>query len=62
MVSKMVSKSESEALFCPRCGRDASRAEWRLIFRRLRSNKRALPPVNILRHRPCKEVVYLVVE
>ena len=62
MVSKMVSKSESEALFCPRCGRETKRSEWRPVFRRLRASSGALPRVDVLKHRLCKEVVYLVVE
>ena len=62
VVSKMVSKSDSEALFCPRCGRETNRSEWRPIFRWLRGSGGAFPRVDVLKHRLCKEVVYFVVE
>ena len=52
---------ESSALPCPACGDSRPRREWRRVLRFVRGAK-GIPPVMILRHRPCNEIAYFLVE
>jgi hypothetical protein len=51
-----------EKLFCPRCRTDSPRSEWWLLFRRVRGPGEGLPPVRLLKHRRCSEIVYFLVK
>jgi hypothetical protein len=50
-----------ESLYCPTCGVYTRRAEWRLIFRRVKSSSE-LPPAKVLRHFVCSEIVYFLLK
>jgi hypothetical protein len=51
-----------EQLACPSCGTKASRSEWLVIFRNLTGFNNRLPALRVLKHRPCKQMVYFFVE
>jgi hypothetical protein len=72
MVSKMVSKgarpeqlpasgSPDEALHCPRCKRLIKLIEWRLIYRRIRSED-GRQRARLLQHTTCEELIYFVLD
>jgi len=60
--SASVSQQADVALYCPRCQRPALRKEWRRVWRYLRSATVGDIPAEVLRHRTCGEMVYVVIE
>ena len=48
---------KDETFFCPRCRSTSPRTDWWLVFRRLRGVG-GLPPIRVLRHKECDEIVY----
>jgi hypothetical protein len=46
-----------ETLPCPRCGRNAPKTEWRLLYRRI-IGAGGRPPARLLEHLPCEQIVY----
>ena len=48
------------AVYCPRCRQTRRREEWRRIWRRLQSGSPDGHPVEVLRHRDCDEIVYVL--
>ena len=51
-----------QQLACPRCGTKTPRSEWVLVFRRLSGFNERLPPLRVLKHRACKQMVYFLME
>ena len=49
-------------LACPSCRVEAPRSEWVVVFRRLTGFNARLPTLRVLKHRPCKQMVYFLVE
>jgi hypothetical protein len=56
------SQRAGKRLACPRCGGEAPRSEWLVIFRNVTSFNNRLPALRVLKHRPCKQMVYFFVE
>lgn len=52
----------TESIFCPRCGMTCGLGEWQLIFRWLRHASSSGPPARVLRHKLCKEIVYVLLK
>ena len=52
----------SEELVCPGCRTKAPRSEWVVVFRNVTGFNHRLPPLRVLKHRPCKQMVYFLVE
>jgi hypothetical protein len=49
------------SVYCPRCRQSRRREEWRRVFRHLRSGSEEGRPVEVLRHRDCDEIVYVLI-
>jgi hypothetical protein len=48
-------------VYCSRCREARPRSEWRRVFRRLQSASPKASPVEVLRHRDCDELVYILI-
>lgn len=56
-----VDDDDGAAVYCPRCRQTRRREEWRRVFRHLRSGSEDGSPVEVLRHRRCDEIVYVLI-
>ena len=50
------------SLYCPRCQRLCPRSQWRHVWRHLKNGVVDGTPAEVLRHRLCDEIVYVVLE
>ena len=56
-----VKMTRTEAsVYCPRCRGLFFRKEWRHVWRNLKSGTASGSPAEVLRHRICGEIVYIV--
>jgi hypothetical protein len=55
-------QGSNPSVYCPRCGEQRPRNEWRRLWRHVRSGSEAGRPVEVLRHQKCDEIVYMVIE
>jgi hypothetical protein len=47
-------------VYCPLCQNERPRNEWIRVWRHVRSGTPRGKPAEVLKHRPCKEIVYVV--
>lgn len=57
-----VAQQGEAALYCPRCQRPSLRMEWRHVWRRLKNGTVGGSPAEVLRHKACGDIVYVVLQ
>ncbi len=55
-----VVNDETATIYCPRCRAWRPRREWRRLWRHIQSGTKKGSPISVLRHRGCREIVYLL--
>jgi hypothetical protein len=56
----VTAEATSKLIYCPRCREESPRHEWKRLWRHVRSATPRGKPAEVLKHRPCKEIVYVV--
>jgi hypothetical protein len=54
--------ADDPPIVCPTCERPAPRPEWRLVLRWVKPSRPGAPAVRVLRHQPCDELAYVVLD
>jgi hypothetical protein len=48
--------------YCPHCRRQSPRNEWRQMWRHIGNGTAGGSPAEVLRHKPCGDIIYVVLQ